>query len=230
MNTTNEKSDLDRIDLRNCPICQGIPPHLQDAFLEQLDYSLLRVDKGVVIARQGDTVKALYLLIKGSVKTEMTNDSGQIIGIENIKAPRPLAPAFLFAETNRFPVDVTALEPSVLVLIPKDEVMKQLAVNPHFMQGYLKFNANRTQFLSDKLKLMTIRTIRGKLAYYLLQHTPPGENLCILNRNQTELAELFAVARPSLARTIAELEEEGIIRHEKKIIHIVNRNALQQLI
>lgn len=230
MKEIEDKQATDRIDLKNCPICSGIPAHLQDAFIDQLDYRVLSVDKGEMIARQGDVVKALYLLVKGSVKTEMTNESGQIIGIENIKAPRPLAPAFLFAESNRFPVDVTALEPSVIILIPKEEVMKQLAINPHFMQGYLKFNANRTQFLSEKLKLMTIKTIRGKLAYYLLQHTASGESSFELDRNQTELAELFAVARPSLARTIAELEEEGIIRHEKKTVYILNRNALQQLI
>ncbi|MEG0949099.1 MAG: Crp/Fnr family transcriptional regulator [Bacteroidales bacterium] len=226
----SDKSELDRIDLKNCPICNGIPANMQDAFIDQLDYKVLHVKKGEIIARQGDIVKALYLLVKGSVKTEMTNEGGQVIGIENMKAPRPLAPAFLFAESNRFPVDVTALEPSVIIQIPKEEVMKQLAVNPHFMQGYLKFNANRTQFLSEKLKLMTIRTIRGKLAYYLLHHTASGETSCVLDRNQTELAELFAVARPSLARTIAELEEEGIIRHEKKTVYILNRHALQQLI
>lgn len=227
---TKANIEFDPIDLQNCPICRDIPPHLQKDFIEQLDYSISSVNKGDCIARQGDLVKALYLLVKGSVKTEMTNDSGQVVSIENIKAPHPLAPAFLFAEVNRFPVDVIALEPSVIILIPKDEVMRQLAINPHFMQGYLKFNANRTQFLSEKLKLMTIRTIRGKLAYYLLQHTPPGESSCAMNRNQRELAELFAVARPSLARTIAEMEEEGIIRYEQKTIHILNKHALQQLI
>ncbi|MEG1586687.1 MAG: Crp/Fnr family transcriptional regulator [Bacteroidales bacterium] len=221
---------MDTIDLTNCPICHGMPENSRKEFLEKLDYKLLHVEKGDIIARQGDLVNALYLLIRGSVKTEMVNESGQLIGIEHMKAPRPLAPAFLFAESNRFPVDVTALEPSVILLIPKEEVMKQLATNEYFMRGYLQFNSNRTQFLSDKLKLMSIKTIKGKLAYYLLTKTPKGEASFRSDLNQTELADFFAVARPSLARTLAELEEEKIIRYEKKRFDILNRNALQQLI
>lgn len=221
---------MEEIDLKNCPICSGIPEPMRQAFLDQLNYQLLHFEKGDRIANQGDTVKALYLLIKGSVKTEMTNDSGQMIGIEHIRAPRPLAPAFLFAESNRFPVDVTALESSVILQIPKEEVIRQLGANEHFMRGYLTFNSNRTQFLSEKLKLMSIKTIKGKLAYYLLNQTPHGETSFVADRNQTELADYFAVARPSLARSMAELEDEGIIRHEKKTIFILNRQALQQLI
>ncbi|MGL4292267.1 MAG: Crp/Fnr family transcriptional regulator [Bacteroidales bacterium] len=215
-------------ELNNCPICKDIPVNMRREFLDNLQYEILHFGKGELIARQGDTVKALYLLLKGSVKTEMTNENGQLIGIEKLKSPSPLAPAFLFAESNCFPVDVTALEPAMILRIPREEVIRQLAANPHFMQGYLKFNANRTRFLSEKLKLMSIKTIKGKLAFYILQQTPQGESSFPLSRNQTELAEFFAVARPSLARTIAEMEEEGLIRLEKKTVHILNRNALRQ--
>lgn len=39
----------------------------------------------------------------------MITESGGVLAVEVIAAPRPLAPAFLFAENNSFPVDVIAL-------------------------------------------------------------------------------------------------------------------------
>lgn len=216
--------------LCQCPICHGMPENQRKEFLENLRYELRHFEKGNMIARQEDPVNALYILLKGSVKTEMINESGQLMHIENIRAPRPLAPAFLFAERNRFPVDVTALEPTDILLIEKEEVIRQLAVNPYFMQSFLKFNSNRTQFLTDKLQLMSIKTIKGKLAFYLLSKSKESNDTVQLDRTQTELAEYFAVARPSLARTIAELEEENLIRYEKKTIRILDRNGLQKLL
>mgnify|MGYP001538737254 CR=1 FL=1 len=130
--------------------------------------------------------------------------------------PTPLASAFLFAENNRFPVDVIALEECEIILIPKSAVMRLLATNEHFLQSYMAFNANRTQFLSERLQLLSIKTIKGKLAYYILKRIQ-GDHYK-QDRNQTELSEYFGVARPSLARSFSEMIEEGAISREGKIV------------
>ena len=197
-------------DLFQCPICRNIPLQEREAFLELLDYKIKSFKKGDFVARQGDVVDSLYLLLHGSVKTEMISDSGTVLNIETIQAPNPLAPAFLFAENNRFPVDVVALEDSEAVLIPKSSVMKQLATNVIFLQSFMAFNSNRTNFLSERIKLLSVKTIKGKLAQYILSRT---KNLHFtMDRNQTQLAEYFGVARPSLARSLSEMTEDGILQ------------------
>lgn len=215
-------------DLFLCPVCRNIPPQEQELFLEQLDYRMKHFENGEFIARQGDAVDSLYLLLKGSVKTEMISDSGAVLNIETINAPNPLAPAFLFAENNRFPVDVIALEDSEVMLIPKSSVMKQLASNEAFLQGFMAFNSNRTNFLSERIKLFSIKTIKGKLAQYILSR---AKNMYFsLDMNQTQLAEYFGVARPSLARSLSEMIEDNIIRLEKREGQILDINALKELI
>ena len=116
----------------------------------------------------------------------------------------------------RFPVDVIALEECEIILIPKSAVMRLLATNEHFLQSYMAFNANRTQFLSERLQLLSIKTIKGKLAYYILKRIQ-GDHYK-QDRNQTELSEYFGVARPSLARSFSEMIEEGAISREGKIV------------
>ena len=189
------------MNLSLCPICGKLSEEEQTALFNSLDYSTRSFKKGDWVARQGDALSSLYLLSKGRVKTEMITESGTILEVETLSAPTPLASAFLFAEN---------------ILIPKSAVMRLLATNEHFLQSYMAFNANRTQFLSERLQLLSIKTIKGKLAYYILKRIQ-GDHYK-QDRNQTELSEYFGVARPSLARSFSEMIEEGAISREGKIV------------
>ena len=50
-----------------------------------------------------------------------------------------------------------------------------------------------------------------------------------INRNQSELAEFFGVARPSLARSLSEMVQEGIISINKKEYKILDMNKMKEL-
>jgi CRP/FNR family transcriptional regulator, dissimilatory nitrate respiration regulator len=201
-----------------------------ELFPSDLKYSIKNYPKNELIFRQGDVCDALYILIEGSVKTEMITESGSLLGIEIISAPRPLAPAFVFSDNNRFPVDVTTQSEVEVLRIPKEEVMRLMTTQPNFMKQFLTHNANRTQFLTNRLQLLSIKTIKGKLAHFLLENsTGEGESFTI-NRNQTELADFFGVARPSLARSLSEMVQEGIISINKKEYIILNITGLKELL
>lgn len=199
-------------------------------FPSDLIYSIKTFRKNQMLFRQGDVCDALYILMHGSVKTEMITENGNLLGVEIINAPRPLAPAFIFSSNNRFPVDVTAIEDVEVLRIPKDEVMRLMTSKPDFMQQFLKHNANRTQFLTNRLQLLSIKTIKGKIAHFLLEQTDMEGNAFIINRNQTELAEFFGVARPSLARSLSEMIEDGLIEVNKKEYKVLNMKKLKELL
>jgi len=218
------------IDLTQCPICKHIPTEEQESFIEQLHCLQKKFRKGDLLFHQGDLCKYLYLLTKGAVKAEMVAEDGSLLTIEIIRAPHPLAPAFLFAENNRFPVDATTIEDSELLLIPKESVMKLLATNEGFLSSYLSFNAGKTQFLSNKLQILSVKTIKGKLAQYLLEKAKSGNQIISLDKNQTELAEFFGVARPSLSRSLSEMASDGLIRIGKKQITILDINRLKKML
>ena len=221
---------MKKVDLSACPVCNKIKIDDEEAFLENLKCSIKAYPKNELIIRQGDVCDALYMLMVGSVKTEMITDRGNILGIEIIKAPRPLAPAFLFSDNNHFPVDVTSLEEVEIMKIPKAEIMRLMTTNPDFMSSFMTHNANRTQFLTNRLQLLSIKTIKGKLAHFLLENSPAEGKPFEINRNQTELADFFGVARPSLARSLSEMVQEDIISINKKEYTILNYKALRELL
>ena len=217
--------DTDTLSL--CPICKNIPINERENFLKELNFKTKIFKKDDFIAQQGDIVKSLYILLKGSVKAEMISDSGTVLNIETIEAPSPLASAFLFAKNCRFPVDVVALEDCEIIIIPKDSVMKQLATNKAFLQEFMSFNSNRTHFLSERLKFLSTKTIKGKLAQYILSKS--NNTTFTFDMNQTDLADYFGVARPSLSRTLSEMVNEGIISIKGKNGKILNPAKLKRL-
>ncbi len=205
-------------------------PEGGDGFPDDLKFSVRFYKKNDIVFMQGDLCDALYLITSGSVKTEMMTDNGNTLGIELIRAPRPLAPAFIFSANNRFPVTVTATEDIELIRIPKDEVIRMISINPQFMQQFLQHNANRTQFLTNRLQLLTIKSLKGRIAHFLLEQADEHGSTFTLNRNKTELAEFFSVARPSLARSITEMTEDGIIEVNRNEYRIIDRRKLHELL
>ncbi len=202
--------------------------HGREGDFSDVDISINQYPKNELVFRQNDICDALYLLSKGSVKTEMITENGSLLGIEIIYAPRPLAPAFLFSENNRFPVDVTSITSIEIVKIPKKEVLRLMTIQPDFMHQFIAHNSNRTQFLTNRLQLLSIKTIKGKIAHFLLEYMSEYGNPFTLERNQTELAEFFGVARPSLARSLSELVQEEVISMQKKEITILNESRLKE--
>ena len=106
--------------------------------------------------------------------------------------------------------------------------IKQLTGNETFLQGFMTFNSNRTHFLSERVKLLSTKTIKGKLAQYILARNQDMN--FTLNMNQTALAEYFGVTRPSLSRSLSEMISEGIISMKGKNGKILNLLKLQNLI
>ena len=101
INQTNNILSMLDYDISTCPLFTEIDRAEQKAFLNRLVSNRKIVGKGETVARQGDEIKHLYLLVKGTVRTEMITQEGNLLEIEFIDAVRPLAPAFMFAQNNR---------------------------------------------------------------------------------------------------------------------------------
>lgn len=211
-----------------CTICREKSPEQIAELKCTIEHKVKAYKKGEYIAYQGDRLSCLYMLTKGKVKTEIISDSGLTLSVEEISAPYPLAAAFIFADDNRFPVDVIALGDCEVILISKASVEKQMAKCPGFLRGFMAFTANRVQFLSERLKIFSQKGIKAKIAYYILQHDKNGS--FELGRTIASLAEYFGVERPSLSRAISEMVKDGIIEFEAGKGRIMHYDEMKDLL
>ena len=217
--------------LVNNPLFRGITPERLFADLEAISFHTRSYKKGEILAQQGAVCNRLVILTKGSVRGEMIDYSGRLIKVEDIAAPRAIAPLFLFGEENRYPVEVTANEPTEVIELPKSSVLSLFRKNEQFLENYMNLSANYARTLSDKLFFMSFKTIRQKLASYLLRlYKQQQQTHITLDRSQQELSDYFGVSRPSLARELAHMQEDGLLIADRKHITILQKEQLVRLI
>lgn len=217
--------------LSQSPMFRGLSPDEIKEILDRAGHSVKSFSKGQTIAQREDEVRNLCVVVEGSVKGEMVDFSGKILKIEEMYAPMPIAHAFLFGERNRFPVDVIALEDCKILFIPKPDFMRMMQQNVTILSNYLNAISNRAQFLSNKLWFLSFKTIKEKIAHYLLNISRSEvKTTIVLPKSHQELAEFFGVTRPSLARVFADLEADGIITVNRREITITDKAKLMEMI
>ena len=217
--------------LVNNPLFRGITPERLFADLEEISFHTRSYKKGEILAQQGAVCNRLVILTKGSVRGEKIDYSGRLIKVEDTAAPRAIAPLYLFGEENRYPLEVTANEPTEVIEIPKTRVLELFRKNEQFLENYMNLSANYARTLSDKLFFMSFKTIRQKLASYLLRlYKQQQQTHITLDRSQQELSDYFGVSRPSLARELAHMQEDGLLIADRKHITILQKEELVRLI
>ncbi|MDX8337707.1 Crp/Fnr family transcriptional regulator [Draconibacterium sp. IB214405] len=212
------------------PLFRGIPEEECKALFSKIHYQVRKFGKDEIVVQGGEEVKSLLIVVSGSVRGEMIDYSGKTVKIEDIEAPRPLAAAFLFGKENKFPVTVTANNKAELLAIPVAEFLKLLQLNTNLLRNYLNSISTRAQFLSQKLHFLSFKTIKEKVAHFLLQQAGDRFHSFELKNTQQQLAELFGVTRPSLARVLGEMQSENLIKIEKKTVTLLDKQGLNNLL
>lgn len=185
---------------------------------------------GDKVISQGDDCNYLYIILEGEVSNSMSHVSGKNMYIESISAPGVLAPAILYAEINKFPVDATAVGTVRILPIPRVEFTYMLQRTPKLLLNFLQMISDRGAFLSTKIRSLSFGTIKSRIAGYLLEIAAQHGSLEFkIIHTQQELANMFGVTRPALSKTIKEMIDEGLIESNQKSYIITNKRELYRL-
>lgn len=159
--------------------------------------------RGDLVAMQGATVRRLYILLEGAIRAQMTNSEGKRLTMDMITAPDLLASAFVYSSENKLPVSIEATEDSLIWYLDREYFLGFMGRHVSVMRVFLRMISDRSSFLSQKINALNLQSLRERLVAYLRTHGTVGK--------QEELALLLGVARPSLARLLGELVDEGVL-------------------
>lgn len=217
---------MDYSVLTTSPLFKGLQINEIELLLGEVAHKIKKFNAGTLVSQSGDPVNSLMIVVRGIVKGEMVDYAGRVIKIEDIPAPGALASAFMFGSNNKFPVNVICTSDTEILIIDKTDFLKLLMNNDRILVNFLNMISNRSQFLSEKIKFLNFKTIKGKLAQYILQKAGTDKDTIYLDVTQNDMADFFGVARPSVARALGDLEEEGLIEAKGKSIRIINKAGL----
>jgi len=215
--------------MSNENLFRGIDKEDIGEIIRNVHHQVRSYEAAEIIIHEEEEYNSLLILVQGTVSTEMMNPDGQVLMLEQLEAPATLAPGSLFASHPQIPVSVVAQNNCRALLISRNSMNQILATNPKVLTNFMEILSNRIQFLSNRLKSLQFQSLRSKFAQHILQMNTIQKSLNVtLQKTQQELSELFGVARPSLARVIREMHNEGLIHAQGKHITILNIESLRR--
>lgn len=214
--------------LTYCPLFQGIDAQEIEKLLENSGYKLDSYGKNDIVALIGYPCNHLLIILKGTLIARMVSDSGKFVDIEKMGVGKVLAPAMLFADDNVFPVNVLPEEDVVLFKIKKEKFLEWMQNNAKMLSNFIRLISNVNRFLSQKIHFLSLKSLRGKIAEYLITLSEQDNNSSIVSIPLTrqDMADKFGVSRQSLIRSLSELEALNFIKVEGRNIKLLDVDAL----
>ena len=216
--------------LKASPLFKGLETEDINSLINSSSHQIKQFSNKEVLAYAGEKVEKAMILLEGKLQGEMIDFAGNSLKIEEMEPPQMVAAAFLYGPQSVFPVNLSAISEGKILIIYKNDFTQLLSADQRVLSNYLNIISGKAQFLSRKITFLSFKTIKEKMAYYLLQNFKTGNQIITINQSQKGLAEMLGVARPSLARTISEMESDQLIKWERNQVEIVDLKSLQGIL
>lgn len=209
--------------LRKVPLLAG----LSDATLARLAaVAVCRAyAPGEIILVEGGACEAAFFLAEGAVRVYRLSPGGR----EQVLVQ--LGPGQAFNTVPPFRVQgvnhatVQALGKVVAYAVPAGALRQAVAECPDLALALLRDFAERLHHLTNLVEDLSLRTVRGRLARFLLEQAEAGQ---VAQRwTQEEMAARLGTVRDVVGRTLRAFADAGLIRMERHRILLLDREGLE---
>jgi CRP-like cAMP-binding protein/CheY-like chemotaxis protein len=184
--------------------------------------------KNQVIYYEGDKGNGLYLIIKGNVKTIKLAEDGRELMTGIYTADSYLGTHALLSN-EAYTDTATALDDSVLCLIPKDLLEPLLNYYPDVSREFIKLLSNDIREKEEQLMQLAYHSVRKRMAESMVrlhkQHTSDQS----FKITREDLAAMAGMATETVSRTLSDFKDEGLIEKKGSTITILNLQKLEKM-
>lgn len=190
-----------------------------------------KYDKEEIIYTEEDVCNSLCLIIEGKVEIQKIDPTGKVLTVAVFSEGDEFGENLIFSDITNFPMTVVSKTASKILSIPKESVVKLCQMRSEFLYEYLRTISNKALMLSRRIKDVTLKTIRQKIAEYIIEEYKKQKKPDVyINISKKEWADKLGVQRPSLSRELIKMKEEGIIDYGRDIVKIIDLGLLESFI
>lgn len=207
--------------LLQSPLFDGCDTKHYTSFLQSLETHVLQ--KGEILSPAAVSTPSLIVLISGEVEYRTVN--GALFSTR--KAPYLFNLGTLFqksAAPSYFPTLQARKTIAVLAFLPCAKLQSILRTDSILAYNLLRIQSNCVYQLTDISCRFSASSPSARLAILLLQQS--ASNQIDVSFGIANLARTLDVSRATLYRSLAELEELGLIERFGKSIQIIDRDLL----
>ena len=213
--------------LSACPLFVGMSMLQIDMALESASYRVVELPSHDVYALAGMPCRYADIIVKGTLISRMASISGKQVEVTRLKEGTLVAPAFIFATEKALTVSVETDGKVELLRMKPDELKALIDTDEQIRMNFIRILSNIDVFLTHKMKVLSLFTVREKVAYLLLVLSKEQQSLEIhLQRSRQEIADSFGIQKFSLLRVLSDFEKEGALEINGKVITIIDRQKL----
>lgn len=210
-------------DLRRVTLFAG----LSDETLDHLARVAVRrtFAPGEVIVVEAEPCRAAYFIAEGQVRVFRTSPGGREQVLSQLGPGQSFntVPPFLDGLNH---ATVRAITPVLLYALPAEDLQRLILDFPDLALALLHDFARRLDHLTDLVESLSLRTVRGRLARFLLDHAEAGE---VTRRwTQEEIAAHLGTVRDVVGRTLRAFADANLVRLDRHRIILLDPEGLRE--
>ncbi len=191
-----------------------------------------RVAKDEMLVAEGDSCDGLFVVQAGAIKTFKMADTGreQVLTIERAGSTVGDLPLF---DGGNFPTSAAAVEDSILLYLPKREVLELCKQHSEVAFAVIRTLATRFRYLTSLVEELSLKEVSHRLARFLRDRalrygarTRRGIEFPLEETNQEIGAEIGTV-RDLVSRNLRRFVDRGIIRLERRKVIVLDMAELE---
>ena len=169
--------------LRACPLFAGMSDIEIEMTLGNVPHQLVSLPPHDVYALAGMPCRSVDIVVSGVLICRMAALSGKQVEVSRLRSGNLVAPAFIFSKDRSLPVSVET-DGRVELFRMKPDSLKSLIDNDDAIRmNFIRILSNIDVFLTQKMKILSLFTVREKVAYLLLERAgEQGSNEIHLER------------------------------------------------
>jgi CRP-like cAMP-binding protein/CheY-like chemotaxis protein len=184
--------------------------------------------KNQVIYYEGDRGNGLYLLLSGKVKTVKLAEDGRELMTGIYSSDDYLGINAVLAN-EAFTDTATAIEDSLLCLIPKEQVERLVNLYPDVAGKFIKLLSNDIREKEEQLLQMAYHSVRKRMAEALLRLRRQYKGDESFKITREDMAAMAGMATETVSRTLSDFKDEGLIDKKGSIITILDPGRLTKM-
>jgi len=209
--------------LENIPLLAGLPVPVRVALAGAM--AVRMCEPGELLLVGGEPCEAAYFVLEGNVRVFRDAPSGRQQVLTKIAPGQPfnLVPALRSRGTNH--ASVQAIERGRLLRIGSGELLSLVRRFPDLGLALLGYLADKLDHLTNLVETISLRSVRGRLARFLLDHAEGGQ----VPRRWTldDIAAQLGTVRDMVGRALRGLSDAGLIELNRERIVLLDRFGLE---
>lgn len=191
-----------------------------------------QLEGGEVLFSEQEKASGLYIVVEGELRSVRQNSKGREQVLSTERAGAILAAAAVF-NGGKFYCTTIADSPSQVLYISTPDIHHLCREHPDLLWAVAKIFAHKVRHYAELIETLALRNVDQRVAQHIFtlcreQGTSESDTCSVeISMTQAEMASRLGSTREVVCRSIAHLEQRGLIQAQgTRLLKVVSLRAL----